>query len=73
VNTTGVEMTEDEKNQAAAYIKLHEDVRQLVKESLIQILMQYDHDLVKRIQDVTLGNPSFDIRVKQVITNQMQR
>ena len=66
-------MTEDEKNQAAAYIKLHEDVRQLVKESLIQILMQYDHDLVKRIQDVTLGNPSFDIRVKQVITNQMQR
>jgi len=66
-------VTEDEKNQAAAYIKLHEDVRQLVKESLIQILMQYDHDLVKRIQDVTLGNPSFDIRVKQVITNQMQR
>jgi len=72
-STTGVEVTEDEKNQAAAYIKLHEDVRQLVKESLIQILMQYDHDLVKRIQDVTLGNPSFDIRVKQVITNQMQR
>jgi hypothetical protein len=66
-------MTEDEKNQAAAYIKLHEDVRQLVKESLIQILMQYDHDLVKIIQDVTLGNPSFDIRVKQVITNQMQK
>jgi len=72
-STTGVEVTEDEKNQAAAYIKLHEDVRQLVKESLIQILMQYDHDLVKRIQDVTLGNPSFDIRVKQVITKQMQR
>ena len=72
-STTGVEMTEDEKNQAAAYIKLHEDVRQLVKESLIQILMQYDHDLVKIIQDVTLGNPSFDIRVKQVITNQMQK
>ena len=66
-------MTEDEKNQAAAYIKLQDDVKQLVKESLIEILMKYDHDLVKRIQDVTLGNPSFDIRVKQVITNQMQR
>ena len=66
-------MTEDEKNQAAAYIKLQDDVKELIKQALIEILMQYDHDLVKRIQDVTLGNPSFDIRVKQVITNQMQR
>jgi hypothetical protein len=66
-------MTEDEKNQAAAYIKLQDDVKQLVKEALIAILSAYDNDVVKRIQDVTLGNPSFDIRVKQVITNQMQR
>jgi hypothetical protein len=66
-------MTEDEKNQAAAYIKLQDDVKQLVKEALVAILMVYDNDVVKRIQDVTLGNPSFDIRVKQVITNQMQR
>jgi hypothetical protein len=73
VNTTGVEMTEDEKNQAAAYIKLHEDVKQIVKRALIDILTTYDNDVVIRIQDVTLGNPSFDIRVRQVITNQMQR
>ena len=66
-------MTEDEKNQAAAYIKLQDDVKQLVKETLVAILTAYDNDVVKRIQDVTLGNPSFDIRVKQVITNQMQR
>lgn len=66
-------MTEDEKNTAAAYIKLQDDVKQLVKEALIEILMKYDHDLVKRIQDVTLGHAAFDIRVKQVITNQMQR
>ena len=66
-------MTEDEKNQAAAYIKLQDDVKQLVKEALVAILTAYDNDVVKRIQDVTLGNPSFDIRVKQVITNQMQR
>jgi N-methylhydantoinase B/oxoprolinase/acetone carboxylase alpha subunit len=73
VNTTGVEMTEDEKNQAAAYIKLQDDVKELVKEALIEVLMTYNHDVVKRIQDITLGNPAFDIRVKQVITNQMQR
>jgi hypothetical protein len=66
-------MTEDEKNQAAAYIKLQDDVKQLVKEALIAILSAYDNDVVKRIQDVTLGNQAFDIRVKQVITNQMQR
>jgi len=66
-------MTEDEKNTAAAYIKLQDDVKELVKEALVAILMVYDNDVVKRIQDVTLGNPSFDIRVKQVITNQMQR
>ena len=66
-------MTEDEKNQAAAYIKLQDDVKQLVKEALVAILSAYDNDVVKRIQDVTLGNHAFDIRVKQVITNQMQR
>jgi hypothetical protein len=66
-------MTEDEKNQAAAYIKLQDDVKQLVKEALVAILTAYDNDVVKRIQDVTLGNHAFDIRVKQVITNQMQR
>jgi hypothetical protein len=66
-------MTEDEKNQAAAYVKLHDDVKQLVKEALIEILTAYDYAVVQRIQDVTLGNPTFDIRVKQVITNQMQR
>jgi hypothetical protein len=66
-------MTEDEKNLAAAYIKLQDDVKQLVKETLVAILSAYDNDVVKIIQDVTLGNPSFDIRVKQVITNQMQR
>ena len=66
-------MTEDEKNQAAAYIKLQDDVKQLVKEVLVAILTAYDNDVVKRIQDVTLGNHAFDIRVKQVITNQMQR
>jgi hypothetical protein len=66
-------MTDEEKNVASAYIKLHDDVKELVKEALIEVLMKYDHDLVKRIQDVTLGNPAFDIRVKQVITNQMQR
>lgn len=66
-------MTDEEKNAAAAYIKLHEDVKQLVKQALIEVLITYDHELVRKIQDVTLGDVAFDSRVRQVITNQMQR
>jgi len=66
-------MTEDEENQAAAYIKLQDDVKELVKQKLIEILGSYDNDVVIKIQNVILGNQAFDIRVKQVITNQMQR
>jgi len=68
-----VEALADPNNAAAAYMKLQGDVKQLIKETLIEILGRYDHEIVKKIQDVTLGHPAFDIRVKQVITNQMQR
>ena len=66
-------MTEEEKNQAAAYIKLHEDVKQLIRDSLVEIFRGYDNEVVRAIQDSTLGNPLFETRVKQVITAQMQR
>jgi hypothetical protein len=66
-------MTDEEKNQAAAYIKLHEDVKQLVRDSLVEIFRGYDNEVVTRIQNITLGNPLFETRVKQVITAQMQR
>lgn len=66
-------MTEEEKNQAAAYIKLHEDVKQLIRDTLVEILRKYDPDVVIGLQNATLGNPLFESRVKQVITAQMQR
>ena len=66
-------MTEEEKNQAAAYIKLHEDVKQLIRNTLVEIFRGYDNEVVTRIQNITLGNPLFESRVKQVITAQMQR
>lgn len=66
-------MTEEEKNQAAAYIKLHEDVKQLIRDILVEILDRYDRDVMRGIQNSTLGNPLFEGRVKQVITAQMQR
>ena len=66
-------MTEEEKNQAAAYIKLHEDVKQLIRDTLVEIFRGYDIEVITRIQNITLGNPLFETRVKQVITAQMQR
>lgn len=66
-------MTEEEKNQAAAYIKLHEDVKQLIRDTLVEIFRGYDNEVVTKIQNITLGNPLFESRVKQVITAQMQR
>ena len=66
-------MTEEEKNQAAAYIKLHEDVKQLIRDTLVEIFRGYDNEVITRIQNITLGNPLFETRVKQVITAQMQR
>lgn len=66
-------MTEEEKNQAAAYIKLHEDVKQLIRDTLVEIFRGYDNEVVTKIQNITLGNPIFESRVKQVITAQMQR
>ena len=66
-------MTEEEKNQAAAYIKVHEDVKQLIRDSLVEIFRGYDNEVITRIQNITLGNPLFETRVKQVITAQMQR
>lgn len=66
-------MTEEEQNQAAAYIKLHEDVKQLIRDTLVEIFRGYDNEVITRIQNITLGNPLFETRVKQVITAQMQR
>ena len=66
-------MTEEEKNQAAAYIKLQDDVKALVKEVLLEILKEYNYDVNAHLQNVTLGHPAFEARVKQFITQQMQR
>lgn len=66
-------MTEDEKNQAAAYIKLHEDVRQLIVDTVNKELQNYGSLLHGHIKTNTLYSPDFDQKVKQVIKDQMQK
>ena len=72
-NTTGVEMTEDEKNQAAAYIKLHDDVRQLIVDTINKELQNYSSSVYSAIRAHTMHHSEFETRVRDVIKNQMNK
>ena len=62
-------MTDEEKNAAAAYIKLHEDVRRLIVDTIYEEFKNYGSPLHTHIKTNTLYNPEFEQRVKQVVIN----
>jgi hypothetical protein len=66
-------MTEDEKNQAAAYIKLHDDARQLIVDTIAKELQNYGSLLHSHIKANTFYNLDFETKVKDVIRNQMNK
>jgi hypothetical protein len=67
-------MTEDEEKQAAeAYIKLHDDVRQLIVDTIYEELQNYGSVLHAHIKTTTLYSPEFETRVKDVVRNQMNK
>lgn len=63
----------DEKEQAAAYLKLQDDVKQLIIDTIYAELQNYGSPLHQHIRSCTLYSPEFEQKVKLVITNQMQR
>ena len=63
-------MTEEEKNAAAAYIKLHEDVKQLVVDIVHSAL---NSELRNNVVSTVVYDGMFDSRVKDVIKNQMNK
>lgn len=65
-------MTEEEK-QAAAYIKLHEDVRQLIVDTIYKELQNYGSVLHTHIKTNTLYSPEFGQQVKQIVTQQWNK
>lgn len=68
-------MTEEVKDeeQAAAYIKLHEDVRQLIVDTVAKELQNYGSLLYGHIKASIMYSPEFETRVKDVIKNQMNK
>ena len=63
----------DEKDQAAAYIKLHEDVKQLIVDTIYKELCNYGGILHSHIQANVTQSQQFKDAVKNVIKDQMNK
>jgi len=66
-------MTEEEKQQAVAYLKLQEDVKQLIIDTIYKELQNYGSPLHSHITTAVLGNYSTDQKIKDVVKKQMEK
>ena len=69
-------MTEEEKNAAAAYIKLHEDVKKLILDTVLEEIQRYGvltTEVVNKAQSNLLYTQNFKDQVKNVIKEQMNK
>lgn len=65
-------MSEEEK-QAAAYLKLQDDVRQLIVDAVFKELQNYGSPLHNHISASILYGQNFKDQVKNVIKEQMNK
>ena len=66
----------DEKDQAAAYIKLHEDVKKLIVDTVLEEIQRYGvltTEVVNKAQSNLLYTQNFKDQVKNVIKEQMNK
>jgi hypothetical protein len=66
----------DEKDQAAAYIKLHEDVKKLIIDTVLEEIQRYGvltTEVVNKAQSNLLYSQNFKDQVKNVIKDQMNK
>ena len=66
----------DEKDQAAAYIKLHEDVKKLIIDTVLEEIQRYGvltTEVVNKTQSNLLYSQNFKDQVKNVIRDQMNK
>jgi hypothetical protein len=66
-------MTEEEKEVAAAYMKLHDDVKQLIVDVVFQELQNYESPLQNHIAARIVYSQQFKNEVKNVIKGQMEK
>lgn len=66
-------MTDEEKQSALAFIKLHEDVRQLIVDVVYKELCNYGGILHSHIQANVTQSQQFKDAVRNVIKDQMNK
>lgn len=66
-------MTEEDKNAAAAYLKLQDDVKQLIVDTIYQELLSYGSPLNNHIKANVIHGYDFEQKVRTVIQNQMMK
>lgn len=67
------EMTEEEKNAAAAYVKLQDDVKQLIIDTVVKALYDWDFKLKTAVTQAVVQTPEIEQKIRDVIRNQMQK
>jgi len=66
-------MTEEDKERAAAYLKLQEDVKQLIVDTMYKELQNYGSPMHAQIAASLLCSQPFKDAVKNVIKDQMNK
>ncbi len=66
-------MTEEERQAAEAYLKLHDDIKQLIVDTIYKELMNYGSPLHNHISASILYGQNFKDQVKNVIKEQMNK
>ena len=68
-----ITMTEEEKASASAYLKLQDDVRQLIIDTVYKELQNYGGMLHNQIKSGTILSYEFEQKVRDVVKNQMMK
>ena len=66
-------MTEEDKEVAAAYMKLQDDVKQLIIDTVYKELQNYGGMLHSQVKTGVLYGYEFEQKVRDVVKNQMMK
>ena len=66
-------MTDEEKASAAAYIKLQDDVKRLIIDTVCKELHNYSSSIHGHIKSGLLHTYDFEQRIRDIIRNQMTK
>lgn len=66
-------MTDEEKASAAAYMKLQDDVKQLIIDTVYKELHNYSSPIHGQIKAGLLHTYDFEQRIRDIIRNQMTK